>query len=459
MKKKKGCLRWILLVVIVAFGAYKVLHYYQPAFYRPVETKIRLVFGGLYKQAKNKIESIGKKPYLEFEYDELALHENEPIELRLDYYGDLDGLSYSVFGDSIVISDHGIEGITVMPVEDGDSVILVSASDGREGKCVVSVSLYRNILELMEREDVTAKVVCGNIQEGKVSISNHTDHAIFFLTIPGTYMQAAGSGYQNMMIMEAIKDWLPANTTTTYTVDTCCMNIHRSIPTSGNKFSLALSDNETLCKLAEYCLDHSVDYSVRQAATWILTDKASYSDCMTLRSSTGGYIISQNEYQQAVRLVEDLGGKNSIRYDVSDGSSDEKLWISMPDTYDRDSGFNNTSVFVNLRDNIHVYVYTIEDESEFPSRDSYTAEFSDQETRNRDVIQNEIEIAGYSGLQTIWSYENVPGHEEYYASYIVYFDDTSLKYMGVVFEIIAEDLDVLSGEGILDILNSLEYES
>ena len=91
------------------------------------------------------------------------------------------------------------------------------------------------------------------------------------------------------------------------------MNIHRDIPTEDNQFSLAMSDNELLCALADYCQKNPVDYPVRQAATWILTDNASFYDCGILQTTRQDRFISYNvrviteqNYNDAEKLLETL---------------------------------------------------------------------------------------------------------------------------------------------------------
>ena len=149
-------------------------------------------------------------------------------------------------------------------------------------------------------------VSCGYIEYGSIEVTNVSDHPVALSLTPGTYMAASGGGYQNMLVMEALSITLQPGVCASYTLDTCCMNLHLDMPSDGDLFSLGMAQDTQLQALADYCQNHSVRYAVRQAATWILTDNANLADCGTLIYSDGSSAISPEDYEQAQELLAQL---------------------------------------------------------------------------------------------------------------------------------------------------------
>ncbi len=241
-----------------------------------------------------------------FEKDSLSLTENTPVSLGLICFGTPRELTYSVEGNSVTVESRGEDGVKITPVRDGEAIVSVRDADGPVGICTVRVLLHHDLADLIASGDVSVTLSCSGIQSGKVQIRNNTDRKIAFYAPPGTYMMAGGSGYQNMMIMTEIRGTLSANASEKIDVDTCCMNIHRDIPTEDKSFSLSKSEDEVLCALAAYCQQNSVSYKVRQAATWILTDDASYEACGTLVNAGGARVITRENYNEAASLLESI---------------------------------------------------------------------------------------------------------------------------------------------------------
>ena len=230
---------------------------------------------------------------------------DDPSDLTIVCYGDPQNLRYSVKGDSVKLKDNGLQGITLTPVREGKATVYVSDGKGPKDSCTVEVHPTQDLSSLQNGGSVSVALSCSSIQRGTIRITNNTDHSVHFTVRPGTYMLSSGGSCQNMLIMTKVSGSLYAGESRSFDVDTCCMNIHRSIPTSSNKFSLSVSDSSKLRALAKYCQNNDVSYSVRQAATWILTDSASYSDCTILRSQYGN-VISEDDYQKAKELLNSL---------------------------------------------------------------------------------------------------------------------------------------------------------
>lgn len=158
---------------------------------------------------------------------------------------------------------------------------------------------------LTDLKGLAISVSCSSINYATLTVKNNTDDFVTFTVKPGTYFGAKSSSVQNMLITEYLTDTLSPGEEKSYTLDTCCMNIHRDIPSSGNGFDLKFTNNEKLAKLAAYLHENDVPYAVRQAAVWIITDNATYGDCGILVSGSTP-VISRDIYQQAKQIVNSL---------------------------------------------------------------------------------------------------------------------------------------------------------
>lgn len=90
-------------------------------------------------------------------------------------------------------------------------------------------------------------------------------------------------------------------------VPVACANLHKSIPTSSDTFTIKRSpDQEELSVLLPVLEAEGASYPVMQAAIWIITDNADYDDLGTLVSN-GERIIRGYEASEAIRLIEKAG--------------------------------------------------------------------------------------------------------------------------------------------------------
>ena len=130
----------------------------------------------------------------------------------------------------------------------------------------------------------------------------------------GIYLYNKSGACQNMLITNIDVDdsyIMDPGDVIYVTADTACMNLHRDIPSSNEKYSLKLLDSKSpLIKLAELFAAGDYSYDVRQAAVWIITDKASFSDTQILSNSiTMQSLIDKDEYNTALSLVKKASGK------------------------------------------------------------------------------------------------------------------------------------------------------
>lgn len=533
-RKKKGCFGPFLLTVLLLIGLYKAVGYFAPSVTEPMDAKIAQVRSSLkpyIEKAKNSVgqtvsevsgrlngsaDPVKDKSGLRFENETLELSETEPVRLRLLYDGDPESIRYSIDGDSLEAAEQGPDGVTVTPIRDGVTTVTAAAPDGQTGSCVVTVALYQDLLTLIEADVFAAAVSCGSIEKGTVRVTNNSDRTASFRAVPGTYMMASGNGYQNMMIMTAIRGSLGPGESRTYSVDTCCMNIHRDIPSTENTFSLGYSQNETLCALAEYCHDNRIDYAVRQAATWILTDHASYRDCQTLRYSNGVYAISEQNYRDAEELVnrisEELEAQRlaeeqktaqeerqeseeqtvpqeqqtpeepqpdeqtqanpegeqisagqvsaeeqnasgvTVRYDIGTILFPGTYYLSVPESYRQRSDEFDLLEWEDTENGTVIRVCPL-----FRELSSIFEALPGEDMAEAGATVREITVAGCPATQYVAADPDQEGTEQFKAMYEIRFDDAASMCTGFLVEISGNTFDSVAGDGILAILNTLQH--
>jgi hypothetical protein len=94
----------------------------------------------------------------------------------------------------------------------------------------------------------------------------------------------------------------------TVTVAVACANRTRGIPGRSDEFDVGLSPlGEVLVRLARLLARRGEEYAVRQAAIWIVTDDASFSDLGVLVYAGGGRAIGADAAARAMRLVDEAG--------------------------------------------------------------------------------------------------------------------------------------------------------
>ena len=143
-----------------------------------------------------------------------------------------------------------------------------------------------------------------SIQQSYIDIENVTDMKLHLVIPAGTFLSAKSASYQNMVLTNPKDIVLEAGKKYSGNVSTACMNINRPIPDSNNTFGIAQhADKHLLPKVIKRLSEGNYKFSVIQAAVWIVTDGAGYHNMGTLRNQYGQRIISDEDYEKAVSIV------------------------------------------------------------------------------------------------------------------------------------------------------------
>jgi hypothetical protein len=199
----------------------------------------------------------------------------------------------------------------------------------------------REVVEALESKRIEVEVTGSGIRDVSMKIRRLVDHPVK-VTIPvGTYFACGGSS-QNMIGRQERTITLNSSTWYTVSVPAACANRSRPIPGQSDSFTVRQSPNQAELERLMTVLDKAnVPFDVEQAAIWIVTDNADYSDLGVLVSRPsfqafgGTRVINEDEAARAMKLCEEAGIKINRkriwadRHSVLERLRDEdlKVWL------------------------------------------------------------------------------------------------------------------------------------
>jgi hypothetical protein len=167
-----------------------------------------------------------------------------------------------------------------------------------------------SLLEAVSKELVRFSAHGNNIESSTIRIENVSDMKLHLIIPAGTYLSANSNSYQNMILTSPRDIVVDAGRTYSGRVNTACMNMYRDIPGSSNTFGIAQhADNHLLTKVIKRLNEGNYKFSIIQAAVWIVTDNASSSGVSILQNQNRQRIISSDDYQQALSIVNEARGR------------------------------------------------------------------------------------------------------------------------------------------------------
>jgi|SRR5208337_3485210 len=199
----------------------------------------------------------------------------------------------------------------------------------------------RNITELIADKKIEVKAGGSGIQGVSLSIHRLVNSPIKVIIPVGTFFVAGKGSVQNMVTRQENNVILLNDSWYHLNISAACANRPRAIPQGGDSFSVQLSpQSKDLERLMPELLKARATFAVEQAAIWIVTDNANYSELGTLVSRsqfqvTGSRVINEIDVARAMKIC-DSAGINIIRkaiwrdrYLVMGGVQDETLksWI------------------------------------------------------------------------------------------------------------------------------------
>ena len=156
----------------------------------------------------------------------------------------------------------------------------------------------RDIVDLLSEKKIEVRTQGSGIQNVTVRIRKLVPYPITIRVPVGTYFVSSRRSAQNMVTAGESTLRLTADDWQQVSVSAACANRPRDIPRSADTFTVQRSPHQKeLARLMPVLNKAGVDYATRQAAVWIVTDDASYSEL--------GILVARRAYQS--------GGTRTIR--------------------------------------------------------------------------------------------------------------------------------------------------
>jgi hypothetical protein len=200
----------------------------------------------------------------------------------------------------------------------------------------------RDVFELIDEMKLEVTVQGAGIDGVTLHVRNVAEHGLTARVEPGTFFVSDNEWAQDMVATSRREFTIEVDAEFDVWIDAACASQHDAVPEEGDGFTMVRApESEDLAKLAPALEAAGVDYTVIQAAVWIITDDSDYYGLGDLVSSFGGFggsrMINEPEAARAMRIIADAGidiRSRSIWYDreeIAAGLADGdelKVWLS-----------------------------------------------------------------------------------------------------------------------------------
>ena len=186
------------------------------------------------------------------------------------------------------------------------------AADAQQA--IRDITQERDIVDLLAEKKVKIQAQGSGIQRVSVRVRRLVPYPLAIRIPVGTYFVSARRSAQNMVTTAESKARLTTDDWLDISVSAACANRPRDIPGSDDSFTVQRSPHQKeLAKLMPVLGRAGVGYATRQAAVWIVTDDASYSDLGILVSRPqfqpfgGTRTINEEETARAMQICDEAG--------------------------------------------------------------------------------------------------------------------------------------------------------
>ena len=181
-------------------------------------------------------------------------------------------------------------------------------------QAIRDITQERDIVDLLAEKKVKIQAQGSGIQRVSVRVRRLVPYPLAIRIPVGTYFVSARRSAQNMVTTAESKARLTTGDWLDISVSAACANRPRDIPDSDDSFTVQRSPHQKeLAKLMPVLGRAGVGYATRQAAVWIVTDNASYSELGILVSRPqfqpfgGTRTINEEEAARAMQICDEAG--------------------------------------------------------------------------------------------------------------------------------------------------------
>lgn len=178
----------------------------------------------------------------------------------------------------------------------------------------IDITEGRDIVDLLSEKKVEIQTHGRGIKSVNVRVRRLVPYQLTIRVPVGSYFVSARQSSQNMVTTTESKVRLTSDDWQSISVSASCANRRRDVPGNEDSFTVQRSPHQKeLAKLMPVMDKAGVNSATRQAAVWIVTDDASYSDLGILVSRpyyqlTGGTrTIREEETARAMQICDEAG--------------------------------------------------------------------------------------------------------------------------------------------------------
>jgi len=171
-----------------------------------------------------------------------------------------------------------------------------------------------DIVDLLQEKKIEVEIQGSGIKSVRVKVRRLVPHSVTVLIPVGTFFVSRKASSQNMVTTAESKKTISDDDWVWLNPSAACANRSRDIPVSSDSFTVQRSPNQVELERLMHILDMAgVNNAVRQAAVWIVTDNADYSDLgilvsrSTLQVFGGTRQIKEYESAKAMKICEEAG--------------------------------------------------------------------------------------------------------------------------------------------------------
>jgi hypothetical protein len=186
--------------------------------------------------------------------------------------------------------------------------------DADARQALADITEGHDVVDLLQERKIEIRTEGSGIQRVAVQIRRLVPYPITVRIPVGSYFVSFRRSAQNMVATEERRHRLTTEGWQHVSVPAACANRPRSIPGSGDTFTVQRSpQQQELARLMPFLDKAGASYPVRQAAVWIVTDDASYSDLGILVSRPSSQVyggtrtIKEVEAARAMKICHEAG--------------------------------------------------------------------------------------------------------------------------------------------------------
>lgn len=179
-------------------------------------------------------------------------------------------------------------------------------------QAIKDITEGRDIVDLLKEKKIEVQATGGGIEKVSVRIRKLVPYSLTVRIPVGSFFVSANPSTQNMVTTAENKVRLTSDDWLSELLDAACANRPRDIPGTGDSFTVLRSPQQAeLAKLMPVLDKARVDPETRQAAVWIVTNNADYSDLGILVVSQFGFggsrVINEQETARAMKICDEAG--------------------------------------------------------------------------------------------------------------------------------------------------------